>query len=236
MSQIQMIVFDVAGTTLNDEQDSVAQCLIAALAEVNVDAAVRDIDPVMGIPKRVAIHELLAQSSGQTPSRDLVERVHEDFLARMVRHYREHPGVSECDGVGDLFRTMTDAGIRVSLDTGFDRVILDEVIHRLGWSDLIADSIASDEVERGRPHPDMIRELMRRAGITDPQAVCKVGDSVSDIEEGLNGGCGLVAAIHGPRTDREIERNPDVVGLQTITDLLLAITQSVGATGSCPTR
>jgi phosphoglycolate phosphatase-like HAD superfamily hydrolase len=41
----------------------------------------------------------------------------------------------------------------------------------------------------------MIHKAMQHFGITDPAAVGKVGDTLSDIEEGRNAGCGLVVAI-----------------------------------------
>ena len=59
---------------------------------------------------------------------------------------------------------MKDAGIKVALDTGFNRAITQVILDRLGWSDspLIDATICSDEVARGRPHPDMILALMKQ--------------------------------------------------------------------------
>ena len=41
--------------------------------------------------------------------------------------------------------------------------------------------VTSDEVPHGRPHPDMIRQLMQRLGVQDPLRVAKVGDTRADL-------------------------------------------------------
>ena len=60
-------------------------------------------------------------------------------------------------------------------------------IDRLGWGGArpaIDASVASDEVPRGRPHPDMIHHLMRQCGVGDPARVAKVGDTPADLAQG----------------------------------------------------
>jgi phosphoglycolate phosphatase-like HAD superfamily hydrolase len=85
------------------------------------------------------------------------------------------------------------------------------LLERLGWANsaLIDATVASDEVERGRPHPDMIQHLMFKLGITDPQRTAKVGDTPVDLLEGRNAGCGLVFGVTGGSSTREqLEKFP----------------------------
>ncbi len=69
----------------------------------------------------------------------------------------------------EFSRALKRSGIRVALDTGFNRSITQVILDRLGWSQsrLIDATICSDEVRRGRPHPDMIQALMARLGVGD---------------------------------------------------------------------
>ena len=57
----------------------------------------------------------------------------------------------------------------------------------------------------------MIMEAMRLYGITEPAEVCKVGDSIIDIEEGKNAGCGITVGITtGAHTREKLESaHPD---------------------------
>ena len=75
------------------------------------------------------------------------------------------------------------------------RSIVDAIVERLGWADLLDATVASDEVGHGRPQKDLVLEAMARTGITDVQTVAKVGDTPSDVQEGQAAGCGWVIAV-----------------------------------------
>jgi phosphonatase-like hydrolase len=204
---IDLIVLDMAGTTVRDD-DAVHACLGDALASVGVRAPRDQINAVMGTAKPAAIQTLIAQFRGHaaaTPA--VVEAVHDDFIRRMQWHYESHPDVRECDGASDLMVWCRARGIRVALDTGFNRRIADAVLKRLRWqgSALLDATVASDEVERGRPHPDMIVRAMQLTGVTDARRVMKVGDTPADVQQGQAAGCGAVVAVtSGSHTAAEL--------------------------------
>jgi phosphoglycolate phosphatase-like HAD superfamily hydrolase len=92
----------------------------------------------------------------------------------------------------------------------------------VGWSDthLIDATVCSDEVARGRPHTDMIRQLMLRCGVTDPLCVAKVGDTPADLQEGFNAGCRWVVGVTGgTHTRLELESHPHTHLVDTIRDI-----------------
>lgn len=217
---MELVVFDVAGTTLRDDGDVVARCMVEALSSAGVRIDPSEVDPVMGLLKPLAIATLLEAKRGHEPDAAEVAAIHERFRSAMVEHYATAPGVAAMPGAEALFEALRGRGIRIALDTGFDRTILDAVLDRLGWRSLLDATIASDEVERGRPHPDMIGALMARLGVGDPARVCKVGDSLADIEEGVNARCGLVAAMRNARTIPVLDRFPDVVAIDGLGELL----------------
>jgi phosphonatase-like hydrolase len=195
--QIELVVFDMAGTTINDE-DGVNRCVRAALAEVGVAATREAVNQVMGIPKPEALRQLLERYE----RRELVGSlgaIHEDFVRRMIRFYQTDPSVHEMAGAAETFRRLRAAGVKVALDTGFTRDIVDVLLARLGWSDgkLIDATVTSDEVERGRPHADMIERAMRELGVRDPGSVAKVGDTPADLLEGAAAGCGMIIGVTG---------------------------------------
>lgn len=217
----KLAVFDVAGTTVLDG-DAVVECLGKVL-ERRTAVSRRQVLEVMGLPKPVAIRQLLA-SSGNVVGTVLdaaVNQAHEEFRQSMVQRYRESD-IAPADGAEQVFAALRRAGVRVALDTGFSRDILDTVLMRLGWDgDRRVDfTIASDEVGRGRPHPDLIYRAMALAGVADPEWVAKIGDTPSDMEEGLAAGCGLVAGVtYGTHTGEELD-GPGVQIIDRLTDLL----------------
>ncbi|MCJ2544130.1 HAD family hydrolase [Thermostichus vulcanus] len=55
---IRLVVFDMAGTTVKDNDD-VSKALIAAFAQVGIPIGITETNPVMGYPKPVAVRLLL---------------------------------------------------------------------------------------------------------------------------------------------------------------------------------
>ena len=161
---IELVVFDMAGTTVNDD-DGVNRCLRAALEQVGLSATRDAVNQVMGIPKPEALRKLITRYErpeliGQ------IDAIHDDFVRRMIHFYRTDPAVYEIAGAGETFGRLRAAGIKVALDTGFSRDIVEVVLARLGWNDpnLLDATVTSDEVERGRPHADMVAKAMRDLG------------------------------------------------------------------------
>jgi phosphonatase-like hydrolase len=209
-SRFQLVVFDVAGTTV-DDGDAVLDCLKAAV-DPYVSVSSQDVRGVMGLPKPVAIRKLLLQHrSMPDEARDqAVEHAHRDFRAAVITRYREDPDIKPMPGVLAVFRALRQAGILIALDTGFNRDILDAVLSRLEWATdgSLAASVSSDEVARGRPYPDLIEKAMALTGVADPAKVVKVGDTPVDIMEGLAAGCGLVVGVsYGTHSRAELERD-----------------------------
>jgi phosphonatase-like hydrolase len=219
--EIDLVVFDMAGTTVNDE-DSVNRCLRSSLAAAGLSVTAEAVNTVMGLPKPIAIASLIEKFSPENAAlRDQVEAIHDDFVSRSLEFFRTDPSVYEVPGATQVFEALKKSGIRVALDTGFNRAIAEVILDRLGWSRsaLIDATICSDEVKRGRPHPDMIQRLMARLGIDDPQRVAKVGDTPADLWEGANAACGLVVGVtRGTHSRGELESFPHTHLIDTLAD------------------
>ena len=221
MSTIELVVFDMAGTTVHDE-DSVNRCVRDALGAAGLSVTPTEVNEVMGLPKPEAIAILVERSGRLGDLADRLEAIYRDFVARSLAFYGNDPSVREIAGASRVFERLQRAGIRVALNTGFDRAITSVILDRLGWSKspLIDATICSDEAPRGRPHPDMILELMRRMQVVDPQRVAKVGDTPADLEEGRNARCGLIVGVtQGTHRRDELERHPHTHLIDTIADL-----------------
>jgi phosphonatase-like hydrolase len=196
---IELVVFDLAGTTVYDG-DAVNTAFRATLAAWGIEAEPAEVDREMGLPKPEAIRILLehfGRPRGVEGSPENIHAMHEDFTRRMRHYYATDPAVREIPGATATFAALRQAGIKVALNTGFFRPIADVLLGRLGWScpAVIDADVTSDEVARGRPHPDMIWQLMKRLGVAEARRVAKVGDTKVDLEEGTNAGCGLVIGV-----------------------------------------
>jgi phosphonatase-like hydrolase len=209
---IQLVVFDMAGTTVQDD-DAVNVCLRRTLQSAGVDVDRESVNRVMGEPKPVALAKLLAQARGGSfaPEHADVVELYRMFEILMRDHYQYDPMVRAARGAVETFGQLRQCGIHVALDTGFNRTIADVILRRLGWtrSDLIDVTVTSDEVARGRPYPDLIERAMALIGISSPFAVAKVGDTPADLHEGLAAGCACVIGITtGSHTRESLAAHP----------------------------
>jgi phosphonatase-like hydrolase len=192
---VKLAVFDMAGTTVSDD-NYVAKAFQKAFHENGIDIALEDANPLMGYHKPLAI-QMLLERLGIEYDAEFIGQVHEGFEYEMIDFYEYAAEVRPIQGAEDVFGLLKEKGIRIALNTGFSKNIANTIVQRFKWKEkgLVDDIIGSDEVEKGRPFPFMIEQLMQRAGIGDPSEVAKIGDTTVDIEEGKNAGCLYVVAV-----------------------------------------
>jgi len=195
---IKLVVFDIAGTTVKDDQE-VSKAFQAALKKYNYHIELNRIDPLMGYEKTLAIKQILLLIENDTDkiTPELISDIHKEFVQQMIRFYQFEPGIEPLPHAEETLAVLRASGIKVGINTGFSRDIADTIVTRLQWREkgLIDYVVGSDEVELGRPHPYMIQKMMLEGGITDPLQVVKVGDTEVDVREGQNVGCKYVIAV-----------------------------------------
>ena len=195
MSTIQLVVFDIAGTTVQDRGD-VAQAFIGAFRESGIAIPEEDVKKVMGFRKIDAIRRLLEKFGPADEA--LIEKIHARFIDNMISFYLLDEDLRPMPHAERVFSTLKQQGMKIALNTGFTRAITDTILRRLHWEDrqdLIDRVICSDEVPEGRPSPHMINALMTALGIKSPSHVLKIGDTEVDVQEGRNAGVRKVVSV-----------------------------------------
>lgn len=192
---IQLVVFDMAGTTI-DEDNVVYKTVRAAINAAGYQFTQEQVQEVgAGKEKSQAIRDVLALD-GQQHSDEEVARIFDNFKQMLNSAYATLD-VKEQPGASDTFVRLRRDGVKVVLNTGYDRVTAEGLIAKIGWEvgrDIDGLVTASD-VANGRPAPDMIFLAMRQAEVKSSDAVAKIGDSTIDIEEGKNAGCGMTFGV-----------------------------------------
>lgn len=213
---LQLVVCDMAGTTVRDE-GQVPEAFTAALAEHGVTVTARAIDGLRGASKRQAILELLPE----TPDRaQRAERVYGSFRAQLERVFGA--GVRAVPGAEELFALLRRHGVKVALNTGFDRDTTAILLRALHWSaaDVVDAVVCADEVAAGRPAPDLILACMRATGVGDARQVANVGDTVLDLRAGHAAGVRWnVGVLSGAHDRVQLAAEPHTHLLSSVTDL-----------------
>ena len=188
---IELVVFDMAGTTISDNGE-IAAAFQTALKYFGYDVPKEAINTVMGYKKTKAIKMMLnLYGPSASNTEDLIEEIHTVFLNEMIAHYSGLNEIEILPYAEEIFLFLKSKGIKVALDTGFTKQIAEVIIEKLGWlkNHTIDCMVCSDDVPKGRPYPFMIEKIMQQVCVTDSQKVIKVGDTEVDVNEGFNANC-----------------------------------------------
>ena len=202
---IQLVVFDWAGTTVDHGCFAPVAAFIESFARFGVRITSEQARGPMGLHKKDHLQAIagipeVADHWRGVHDRDWNERdidclFGEHFvpllLESAVQHSRVVPGLLQC--VDDL----RAAKLKIGTSTGYFREAAERVYAFAGEQGYKPDNnVCADDVLSGRPAPWMIFRNMERLGVYPPQSVIKVGDTLPDIEEGLNAGVWSVGVTH----------------------------------------
>lgn len=218
MSQkIEMVVFDMAGTTVRDENE-VENCFREAIEHSVLNATHEQINSMMGWSKRQVFETLWKIQMPSVSAEEINNRTDQSYAVFkniLEKHYRSSQ-VIPAYGCPEIFGFLRERNIKIALTTGFYRKVTDIILHRLGWNgDLNIDhagkgiinaSVTSDQVKAGRPAPFMVFRAMELCCVTDVRKIVKIGDTPSDLMEGKNAGCKYTIGItNGTHSKAELQ-------------------------------
>jgi phosphonoacetaldehyde hydrolase len=123
-------------------------------------------------------------------------------LACLAEYAQPIPGTLE------TVATIRKMGLRIGTTTGYTREMMDVLVREAAQRGYHPDSwVCPDDVPAGRPYPWMIYLNAMRMQVYPMEALVKVGDTLVDIEEGLNAGTWTIGlalsgnAMGKPRTE-----------------------------------
>jgi len=209
MDKISMIMFDISGTTIEDDL-SVRDCLYKAAKEFKLNTSKEEIHLYQGMNKIHLYQFLIARSRGRVidikdfekkkdpETSEEAKKIFNRYTELMIDHYKKN-GVKEIPGTSDTFRWCKKNGIKVCTDTGFHHDVMSTILEEVGWlkDELIDLAVDVEDIPGniGRPAPFMIYYAMNKLNVQNIHEVVKVGDTAADMLEGYNAGCGAIIAV-----------------------------------------
>lgn len=194
MTEFELAVFDMAGTTVEDG-GLVEQAFTTAIASAGVSESddrypgmLGHVRKTMGQSKITVFRTLLDgdENAAQQANAEF-QRAYEKLVAD--GHCTAIPGAEE------TIRTLREAGVRVAFTTGFAPSTQHAILGALGWEDLADLVLAPGDGVRGRPYPDLVLTAALRLEVTDVRRIAVAGDTPSDVLTGVRSGASLVAGV-----------------------------------------
>jgi HAD superfamily hydrolase (TIGR01509 family) len=181
---IEAVVFDLDGVLLDSEQvwDSAREQLAKERGGRWHDQAQRDMMGMSSLEWSRYMHDTIGLP--EPP-----EEISREVVRRLAELYRERLPVMQ--GARDAVERLAERW-PLGLASSSNRELIDLVLQLLGVSHLFKATVSSEEVERGKPAPDVYVEAARRLGV-DPSRTAAVEDSENGIRSAKAAGMRVVA-------------------------------------------
>ncbi|MFJ7755261.1 phosphonoacetaldehyde hydrolase [Peribacillus muralis] len=203
--EVQAVIFDWAGTTVDYGCFAPVQAFVETFRIRGIDITIEEAREPMGLAKlehiRIIlgmnrIHNLWNAAFGKEPDEKDVHALYRDFEGMLFKVLKNH--AKPVPGAVELVSRLRRQGIKIGSTTGYTREMIDVVAAEAKKWGYKPDSIVtSAEVPSGRPAPWMCLQTAMNLQVYPLSKMVKVGDTVSDIEEGIFAGMWTVGVLKG---------------------------------------
>ena len=221
--RIRAVMLDWAGTTVDHGSIAPVLALKTLFAKHGIALSMEDARRDMGLLKRDHIQAILALPNicsewhtlfGREPGTEEVSLLFAEFGPLQMDIITQHSQLIE--GVADTVRNWQNRGLLIGSTTGYTREMLNPVLAQAAAGGYRPDaSVCPDEVGAGRPAPWMLARNAQLLNVYPPSSCVKIGDTISDIQEGRNAGMWTIG----------LTRTGNMIGLDAVSLDKLPITQ-----------
>lgn len=183
--RLQAVLLDMDGTLIESEH-LWGEAEAELVAELGGEWTADDHEANVG-SAAVPVGRYVIELTGAdhlTP-RQVADMLYERFRAKLEGGAELRPGAKE------LVSMLSEAGVPVVLVTSTERSLVETAIDGIGLESFV-DSVAGDEVDANKPHPDPYLRAARRLGV-DPGRCVAVEDSAVGVASAADAGCVTIA-------------------------------------------
>jgi phosphonatase-like hydrolase len=219
---IQLAIFDIAGTLIEDHNE-VADAFLEALRANHIEVTGDEIKEWKGSSKRQVITHFVERQFGKCRNLPLIDRTYSEFRFNLEQRYG-NGGIVKIAGAEETLDWLRARNVKLATTTGFYREVRDRILRELKWDSRFDVNVCSDDVANGRPAPDMINLVMKQVGVGDPARVLNIGDTPLDLQSGIAAGCGMVVGVlTGMHTRERLQRESHTLLISSVADLPTAL-------------
>lgn len=193
---LQAVILDWAGTAVDYGSFAPTAVFLRLFEEQGVQITAEDARSGMGLMKKDHLRTILARpgvdeawqkAHNRIANEQDIDTLFNNFVPLQISVLKEF--AEPIPGFLDVVKELRDRNMKIGSTTGYLRSMMDILAPVAKENGYEPDCIVCpDEVPAGRPHPWMCYQNAIQLGVYPMQAMVKVGDTLPDIEEGLNAG------------------------------------------------
>lgn len=193
---LKAVILDWAGTTIDFGSFAPVAVFLRLFDCHGISVSKEDVRSGMGLMKkdhlrrilnRPAVAEAWQQMHGTPPSEADVERLFAEFAILQTEILRQY--ALPIRGLAETLADLSRRKVKIGSTTGYLREMMDIIVPEAEKHGYKPNAlVCPDEVPAGRPYPWMVYQNLIQLQVYPAEAAVKVGDTLPDIEEGLNAG------------------------------------------------
>ena len=202
---VKAVIFDWAGTTVDYGCFAPLDVFVEVFkmkgieitnAEARAPMGMMKWDHIKALCKMERINKMWREIFGKIPDDAEVNRLYEDFepmLLEILPNYAE-----PIPGTLKLIDSLRGKGIKIGSTTGYTSKMMEIVAREAKTKGYAPDClVTSTDVPAGRPYPYMCYLNAIKLEVFPLTQIIKVGDTLSDIREGVNANMWSVGVLKG---------------------------------------
>jgi HAD superfamily hydrolase (TIGR01509 family) len=186
---LHTVLLDIDGTLL-DSNDAHARAWVRSLAEHGYVVPFDTVRPLIGMGG----DKLTPMLTGLDPESPESERIAESRSAIFRRE--ELPTLRPTPGARDLLVRLRSRGLELVVATSAKEDEVQALLEQAGVADLIQAASSSDDAERSKPDPDIVRAALSAARRPASHSIM-IGDTPYDVEAATRARVPIVAVRCG---------------------------------------
>ncbi len=193
---VKLVILDWAGTTMDYGCFAPAVVFVEVYKRKGVEITVEEAREPMGVHKLVHIRKISQIPSvarrwqkvhGRSCTEEDVQKMFEEFVPLQLDCLAQYAEL--VPGTLEVVAELRERGIQIGSTTGYTGEMMSLLLAEARARGYEPDStVCATDVPAGRPEPWMCLENARNLGVYPMEACVKIGDTLPDIEEGLNAG------------------------------------------------
>ncbi|OIK15994.1 phosphonoacetaldehyde hydrolase [Bacillus sp. MUM 116] len=203
--QIEAVIFDWAGTTVDYGCFAPLNVFLEIFRKRGIEVTDEEARAPMGLLKWDHIRAMCdmdriagvwKEKFGRVPTDKDVDDLYADFEPLLFASLRNY--CTPIPGALDLVARLRQKGIKIGSTTGYTSEMMAVVAPEAKKQGYAPDYMFTpDDAPAGRPYPWMCYLNAMNLGVFPMKHIIKVGDTVSDVKEGVNAGVWSVGIIKG---------------------------------------